>query len=238
LKKRVFYKNTCIFKKCYYNITQREALIVSSLDHETILNWRDDILSRSSAGNWNNYRRHLRALLQTAIEFKVIKENPFTKVKSVAHYPNKKYLLSEQEIQDLLAFCNNIEHGWFWSCVITTLRYTGIRLRQLVGLAWSDFDLENRHLILRTSSSKTKREYTVPINQQVIDSILLVRQKATRIDTDQNKNNQIFNITLINSRYFADNMIYIRMHIAKRCIHTTMSKKILYCFNISFCVIG
>jgi hypothetical protein len=34
-------------------------------------------LSRSSAGNWNNYRRHLRALLQTAIEFKVIKENPF-----------------------------------------------------------------------------------------------------------------------------------------------------------------
>jgi integrase len=180
--------------------------LVSSLDHETILNWRDDILSRSSAGNWNNYRRHLRALLQTAIEFKVIKENPFTKVKSVAHYPNKKYLLSEQEIQDLLTFCNNIEHGWFWSCVITTLRYTGIRLRQLVGLAWSDFDLENRHLILRTSSSKTKREYTVPINQQVIDSILLVRQKATRIDTDQNKNNQIFNITLINSRYFADNM--------------------------------
>jgi integrase len=44
-------------------------------------------------------------------------------------------------------------------------------LRQLVGLAWSDFDLENRHLILRTSSSKTKREYTVPMNQQVIDSI-------------------------------------------------------------------
>jgi hypothetical protein len=33
-----------------------------------------------------------------------------------------------------------------------------------------------------------------------------VRQKATRINTDQNKNNQIFNITLINSRYFADNM--------------------------------
>jgi site-specific recombinase XerD len=33
-----------------------------------------------------------------------------------------------------------------------------------------------------------------------------VRQKATRINTNQNKNNQIFNITLINSRYFADNM--------------------------------
>jgi hypothetical protein len=31
-------------------------------------------------------------------------------------------------------------------------------------------------------------------------------QKATRINTNQNKNNQIFNITLINSRYFADNM--------------------------------
>jgi hypothetical protein len=55
-----------------------------------LIRW-SNILSRSSAGNWNNYRRHLRALLQTAIEFKVIKENPFTKVKSVAHYPYKKY---------------------------------------------------------------------------------------------------------------------------------------------------
>ncbi|CAC9495314.1 hypothetical protein [uncultured Gammaproteobacteria bacterium] len=151
--------------------------LVSSLDHKAILNWRDNVLSRSSAGNWNNYRRHLRALLQTAIEFKAIKENPFTKVKSIAHYPNKKYLLSEQEIQNLLTFCDNIEHGWFWSCIITTLRYTGIRLRQLVGLTWSDFDLDNKHLILRSSSSKTKREYTVPINQQVIDSILSQIQK-------------------------------------------------------------
>jgi hypothetical protein len=27
--------------------------LVSSIDHETILNWRDNILNRSSAGNWN-----------------------------------------------------------------------------------------------------------------------------------------------------------------------------------------
>jgi integrase len=36
---------------------------------------------------------------------------------------------------------DNIKHGWFWSCVITTLKYTGIRRRQLVGLTWSDFDI-------------------------------------------------------------------------------------------------
>jgi hypothetical protein len=28
--------------------------LVSSLDHKAILNWRDNVLSRSSAGNWNN----------------------------------------------------------------------------------------------------------------------------------------------------------------------------------------
>jgi hypothetical protein len=78
-------------------------------------------------------------------------------------------------------------------CKVTRV-YQGNIKYLIVFITWSDFDLENRHLILRTSSSKTKREYTVPINQQVIDSILLVRQKAT--------------------------------------------KKILYCFNISFCVIG
>lgn len=193
--------------------------LVSSIDHETILNWRDNILNRSSAGNWNNYHRHLRALLQTAIKFKVIKENPFIKVKSITHYPDKKYLLSELEVQDLLAFCDNIKHGWFWSCVITTLKYTGIRRRQLVGLTWSDFDLDNRCLILRVITSKTKREYIVPINQQVIDSILLVRQKTMHLNTDQNKNNQIFNITLINSRYFADNMN--EEHVARFFVKTS-----------------
>jgi hypothetical protein len=38
---------------------------------------------------------------------------------AISHH-NKKYLLSEQEIQDLLTFCNNIEHGRFWSCEMNT----------------------------------------------------------------------------------------------------------------------
>lgn len=174
------------------------------VEHKTILNWRDDVMKRSSAGNWNNYHRHLRALLQTAVNLKLINENPFKKVKFVTHYPNKDHLLSEQEIKDLFRFCDSIQDGWFWSCVIATLYYTGIRRKQLVGLNWADFDLENKHLILRASSSKTKREYTIPINKEVIDSILLVKQKIAY--GSQNQDSQIFNITLIKPRYQTNRM--------------------------------
>jgi len=174
------------------------------IEHKAILNWRDNVMKRSSAGNWNNYHRHLRALLQTAVNLDLIKENPFKKVKSVTHYPIKEHLLNEQEIKILFKFCDSVQEGWFWSCVITTLYYTGIRRKQLVGLTWADFDLENKHLVLRASSSKTKREYTIPINKAVIDSILLIKQKITC--SPQSQDSQIFNITLIKPRYQTNRM--------------------------------
>lgn len=177
---------------------------IKSLNHDVILNWRDRVLERSTAGNWNNYHRHMKALIQTALNFNLVKENPFKKVKLITHYPTKQHLLSEQEIKDLLFFCTTTKYGWFWSCVITTLRYTGIRRKQLIGLTWADFDLENRHLVLRADSSKTKREYTIPMNQQVVDSILLVK---TRLDYPRPyQNSQIFNITLIKPRYKTNKM--------------------------------
>jgi integrase len=192
------------------------------IDHDTILNWRDDILNRSSAGNWNNYHRHLRALLQTALNFELIKENPFKEVKAVTHYPSKQYLLSDQDIKKLLKFCQNIDYGWFWSCVITTLHYTGIRRKQLVGLTWADFDLDNKQLRLQTSSSKTKRAYTIPIKQRVVDCILLVKEKTRH--TPQDGNNQIFNITLINPR-FKTNRMNVE-HLAKFFVNTSKKTNI------------
>lgn len=174
------------------------------IEHDTILNWRDNILRRSSAGNWNNYHRHMRALLQTALNFELIKENPFKKVGSITHYPKKRHLLSDTKVKGLFNFCSSIKHGWFWSCVITTLHYTGIRRRQLVGLTWKDFDLKNRQLMLRARSSKNKRQYTIPINDAVIRSILLIKQETKH--SYQDINDQIFNISLIKHGYRTNKM--------------------------------
>lgn len=181
------------------------------IEHETVITWRDNILKRSSAGNWNNYHRHMRALLQTALNFELLEKNPFKEVKSIAHYPNKQYLLSNREITRLLKFCQSIEHGWFWSCVITTLHYTGIRRRQLIGLTWTDFDLDNKKLRLQTSSSKNKRQYTIPVNNAVIRSILLIKQETKLFYQDEN--DQIFNISLIKHGYRTNKMNV--EHIAK-----------------------
>ncbi len=182
-----------------------------SITHKTILDWRDNILRRSSAGNWNNYHRHMKALLQTAVKSKLINKNPFKEIKGIVHYPKKHHLLSDSKIKALFAFCKSIQYGWFWSCVITTLHYTGIRRKQLVALTYADFDLDNQQLTLRASSSKTKRQYTIPINDAVISSILLIKQQTKHLN--QNMHAQIFNITLINPIYKAKKMDI--EHIAK-----------------------
>ncbi len=176
---------------------------VKDIDYQTVISWREAILARSTPGNWNNYHRHMRAVLQTAVEFGYIEDNLFKTVKSIVHYPEKQHTLSKMQIKHLLNLCEDIDVGWFWQSVIQTLRYTGIRRRQLVGLNWSDFYLENKSLRMRASSSKTKRAYTIPINQEVIDSILLIKQQSkTTCSADE----QIFNITKIKPRYKANRM--------------------------------
>lgn len=176
------------------------------ISYKDVLGWRKSILARSSAGNWNNYHRHMRAILQTAVELKYLNENPFKNVKSITHYPTKKQVLSTEQINHVLALCDNnvIEYGWFWRGIVVTLCYTGIRCRQLVGLTWDDLDIERKELRLQAHTSKTKREYTIPVKQQVIDSMLLIRQETRRLGIADTT--QIFNIAKINPRFKAKNM--------------------------------
>lgn len=54
---------------------------------------------------------------------------------------------------------------WFWSIVINTFYYSGIRRLQLVGLTWKDIDFDSATIHLRATSSKTHREWFIPIAQ-------------------------------------------------------------------------
>ena len=100
------------------------------------------------------------------------------------------------------------------------LSHTGIRRKQLVGLKWSDIDLENRVLRLRADSSKTKREYNIPLSLELTKELLVFINKTKFIVNYQKPDNQVFNITLFNARYKANNMN--EEHIAK--FFTKLSK--------------
>ncbi len=178
---------------------------INDIQHSDIFSWRDAIINRSSVGNWNNYHRHMRAIFQTAVCLNYVNDNLFKQIKAITHYPDKENTLTDEQIESLFKICDDqISYGWFWKSVIQMLLYTGIRRKQLVGLTWGDVDFENKTLKMQASSSKTKRAYTIPINQQLINSILFFKHKTKYLP--KNPQSQIFNVTLINPRYKGDKL--------------------------------
>ena len=193
---------------------------INKIDTDVVINWRNQILNRSSAGNWNNYHRHMRALMQSAVEIELIKNNPFKQIKSVVHYPTKQHILSKNQLSTVIESCVYFDNAWFWKALVKMLQYTGIRRRQLTCLRWSDIDFLQKVIHLRSDGSKTKREYTIPMNGGVVDALLSIVENTKHITNYQNPENQVFNITLINTRYKTNEMN--TEHVAK--FFTKLSK--------------
>jgi len=99
------------------------------------------------------------------------------------------------------------EDGWFWWIMTLTFYYTGIRRRQLVGLLWSDVDLENDVILLRSETSKNRREWTIPIAEPLREPLLELREKTrTVVGNLYLTHGQVFNITLFNKAYAGHRM--------------------------------
>ena len=99
--------------------------------------------------------------------------------------------------------------AWFWILTIKTFYYTGIRLRQFVGLTWADINIEKEVITLKAEHSKTKREWDIPIHPLLAEELKVLKLKNQTIygftDTDI-KNKQVFNVTVFNLNYSGNNM--------------------------------
>lgn len=137
---------------------------LDSLNIDVICQWRDMLLQRAKPVTWNNYRRHMRALVNFAIHRGYANVNPFLDVKpAIEHQTQPKYCDTSEIIKILAALDKKIYlPGWFWKCVIKTFYYTGMRRNQLCGLIWKDINYKNNTILLRSENSKNNREWYVP----------------------------------------------------------------------------
>lgn len=97
---------------------------------------------------------------------------------------------------------HNAHPAWFWAIVIRTFYYTGIRRRQLVELRWEDINFDDATIHLRASSSKTHREWFIPIAEPLLaelENLLLVT--IDRIQCKPPRHSQVFNVTLFHDRF-------------------------------------
>lgn len=93
------------------------------------------------------YHRLLSSMLQTAVQWQLIPNNPCQRVKPPkAEYKEGRFL-QDTEVIDLFKHLD--KEPLQYKAMITALIYTGMRRGELLGLKWSDIDFKNKTIEIK-----------------------------------------------------------------------------------------
>jgi len=188
---------------------------ISRLDEvnfELLLDWRLDVIERSSDVTWNNYLRHMRVFWNFAISKQYVSQhNPFTDLNWGKHRVSKKKTISQEQLLTITRYLSAedcpFEPPWFWKTIVRFMYYTGLRRRQTISLTWGDIDLDHGFIQLSENFEKTGVARELPIQFRLINALTEYRAalyvRNPRFVRDEC---QLFNITLLNAKYQDDTM--------------------------------
>lgn len=176
---------------------------------EAILRFKEATLLVAKGVSYNGYLRYLRTIGRHAVEMGYMQTNWFARAKfAPVGKPVPKTLDSASvfaAIQHIESNSDIYEPIWFWVAVIKFLWHTGMRRRQLVSLRIGDFDLESGLLKLSYEGSKTRREWFIPIHNELIPIIehmfVLV---AAKLGRSLKPDDTFFNRNLLGFRFSTD----------------------------------
>ncbi len=156
----------------------------AQVTEEVVLAWKEEVLGvqQRKPRTWNSKVRHLQALMNFAIERKLVpqKKNPFNgalvkegkkKKKTITNTHinrtlSQMMLLCEEEAagkMPLYGRPNALQPCWFWMTVLQLLDTTGIRLNQLLHIRLMDVRLEDGIIELDPAGCKNHHAHEVPI---------------------------------------------------------------------------
>ncbi|MCY4148446.1 MAG: hypothetical protein OXF73_03640 [Gammaproteobacteria bacterium] len=106
------------------------------ITREVLLEWRDQVAERSSKTTFNNYHRHLRALLNFCVELELIGTNPILKVKQFTRVNVRKKGCTLEQLHELCSYLESDSRplSSFVLNIVLALFFTGMRRPQLCGL--------------------------------------------------------------------------------------------------------
>ncbi len=125
-------------------------------------------LKRCKPRTVNHYLVLIKAMLNKAVEWRYLKENPLRTVKKLKDTGLREpRYLSEAEIQRILDVADP-----FMQKVVKILLYTGMRRSELVYLTWEDVDFQNRRIRIQSKPesgfhTKSYRPRSVPMNPEL-----------------------------------------------------------------------
>lgn len=189
---------------------------------EMTLDWvecyRNRQLKKTSATTFNSKRRHMMALLAWAIGRQLAQQNVFKCIRSVPVPQKPPKAIPMDQLQDYFRILETatssdrwgntqemFQPQWFWLALTKTLYYTGMRRKQLVGLRWSDVDFRVGSILLRSENSKSRREWHIPLPDQLQSHLACLYSKTTQLCGHRIGERQVFCLPLFSrwKRMFA-----------------------------------
>lgn len=111
---------------------------VSALRPEHVANWQADLLTTLAPKTVADTRTTFRSVVEEAINLGLVNANPVDRVKPPTLRKSARRALTAADARSLVAAATDDRHG----AAIALLFVQGWRVSEVLGLAWSDLDLE------------------------------------------------------------------------------------------------
>lgn len=128
-----------------------------------IYDFQAEYLASRSRSSWNHMLTLIKSILNKAIEWQIIENNPIKYIKKLKIDQTFNYFTKE-EIDSIMGAVREP-----LKAAVTILANTGMRRSELYNLTWKDVDFKNRRIIIQKSKSRKIR--AIPMTDTVYNSL-------------------------------------------------------------------
>jgi integrase len=150
---------------------------VASLNAPTVITVLENV---ASAGNLETVRRlaqRLNEIMTFAVNTGLIHANPLSGIRAAFEQPTVKHMatIRPDELPDFMQVINRANLQIVTRCLIEWQLHTMTRSNEAARAQWSEIDLANKSWIIPSSRMKMKREHIVPLTDQTLAILRVLR---------------------------------------------------------------
>jgi len=121
-----------------------------------------------AAATCNHHVKLLKHSLNLAVDWGMLEANPAKRVPMLHEDNQVENYLDDAQLDRLLTVLRTDENVAVCQIALFLLS-TGCRLNEALSAKWADADIENRVLVIRASTSKSRKVRSIPLNESALD---------------------------------------------------------------------
>ena len=170
-------------------LEEKGVVKVKGITPELLEEYKGRVVQTSSANNFNHDLGLIKAMLNKAVEWRYLQDNPLRNVKKLKNCNVREVrFLTEDEIEKILAIADPVMEK-----VIRILLNTGMRRGEFAYLEWEDIDFQNKLIKVQSKPEcgfhpKSYKSRSIPMNAEVEKILMDLPQRGKYLfDNGQNE---------------------------------------------------